>query len=96
MYGFFDGIVGYITDIVYAFDYAISYIYWVILQPFDVALGYIFSGFDTTWFVTLIYNTNAEIPHLYVPVISEAVRFLFEGMYGWVDELFPQILFGGI
>ena len=89
-----DGMYSYIQNFVFGFDYALSYLHWVVNQPYFIAEGYIFGTFKEVYFKTLIFSHNAYVPHLYIPVISEVAKTLFRGLYGWIENIYPNILFG--
>lgn len=89
------GIFAFCQSIVEGLDYAISYLEWVIFQPFDISMNYIFGSYGDIYFKTLIFNNDAVAPHMYVPIVSDAVEKIIESLYGWIADIFPNLLFGG-
>ena len=89
------GVYSIIHNFVYGFDYAVSYLNWIVNQPYFIAEGYIFGDFDETYFLTLIFNVNAYVPHLYVPIVSDGARVVFHALYGWIPNIYPNLYFGG-
>lgn len=89
------GVFEFCRSIVEGLDYAVSYLNWIILQPFDISMNYLFGSYGDIYFKTLIFSSDAVAPHLYVPIVSDAVEVLIDNLYGWIADIFPNLLFGG-